>query len=124
MTPGFSWLLAISMWQPLDQKDNIVQLFLILDKHKLFTEAMRRLADYMKLCYKVFYDIVHEVAWELEKEQGHELLGFFREAAEKARGELASSIKCYMKDHPRSIEEEALKHFYARLDPTITELTF
>ena len=32
----------------------------------------------MKLCYKIFYDIVHEVVWEAEKEQGRELLSFFR----------------------------------------------
>jgi hypothetical protein len=32
----------------------------------------------MKLCYKIYYDIVHEVAWEAEKEQGRELVSFFR----------------------------------------------
>ena len=36
------------------------------------------LPDYMKLCYKIFYDIVHEVVLEAEKEQGRELLTFFR----------------------------------------------
>jgi len=32
----------------------------------------------MKLCYKIYYDIVHKVAWEAEKEQGRELVSFFR----------------------------------------------
>eukprot|EP01018_Ginkgo_biloba_P004092 Gb_24809 [translate_table: standard] len=197
--------------------DDMYDTYGTLDELKLFTEAVRRwdlsfvetLPDYMKLCYKVFYDIVHEVAWESEKAQGRELLGFFREAwedylggymeeaewlaaehvptleeyirngitsigqrvlllsgvflmgqllpenilqqvdlpghpdklielnciisrlsddtktfqAEKARGELASSIECYMKDHPGSTEEEALNHLYAILDPAIKELT-
>eukprot|EP01018_Ginkgo_biloba_P004093 Gb_39995 [translate_table: standard] len=197
--------------------DDMYDTYGTLDELKLFTEAVRRwdlsfvetLPDYMKLCYKVFYDIVHEVAWESEKAQGRELLGFFREAwedylggymeeaewlaaehvptleeyirngitsigqrvlllsgvflmgqllpenilqqvdlpghpdklielnciisrlsddtktfqAEKARGELASSIECYMKDHRGSTEEEALNHLYAILDPAIKELT-
>eukprot|EP00253_Pinus_taeda_P006279 PITA_06279 len=190
------------------------------------------LPDYMKLCYKIFYDIVHEVVREAEKEQGRELLSFFRKGvssnaefvncviharinahtnlwedyilgyyeeaewlasqyvpsleeyikngiisigqrtllvsgvllmkgqilsrealeqldypgrrvltelnciitrladdiqtykAEKARGELASSIECYMKEHPGSTEEVAVNYMYSLLEPAVKELTW
>eukprot|EP00253_Pinus_taeda_P021517 PITA_21517 len=197
--------------------DDMYDTYGTLDELKLFTEAVRRwdlsytenLPDYMKLCYKIYYDIVHEVAWEAEKEQGRELVSFFRKGwedylmgyyeeaewlaaeyvpsldeyirngitsigqrilllsgvlimeeqllsqealekvdypgrrvltelnslisrladdtktykAEKARGELASSIECYMKDHPECTEEEALNHIYGILEPAVKELT-
>lgn len=53
---------------------------------RLFTEAVRRwdlafaenLPDYMNACYKIYYNMIHEVAWELEKEQGGEWLTYFR----------------------------------------------
>eukprot|EP00253_Pinus_taeda_P005101 PITA_05101 len=197
--------------------DDMYDTYGTLDELKLFTEAVRRwdlsytenLPDYMKLCYKIYYDIVHEVAWEAEKEQGRELVSFFRKGwedhilsyyeeaewlateyvpsldeyikngitsigqrilllsgvlimeeqllsqealekvdypgrrvltelislisrlvddtktykAEKARGELASSIECYIKDHPECTEEEALNHIYGILEPAVKELT-
>jgi len=197
--------------------DDMYDTYGTLSELKLFTEAVRRwdlsftenLPDYMKLCYKIYYDIVHEVAWEAEKEQGRELVSFFRKGwedyllgyyeeaewlaaeyvptldeyikngitsigqrilllsgvlimegqllsqealekvdypgrrvltelnslisrladdtktykAEKARGELASSIECYMKDHPGCQEEEALNHIYGILEPAVKELT-
>jgi len=197
--------------------DDMYDTYGTLDELKLFTEAVRRwdlsftqnLPDYMQLCYKIYYDIVHEVAWEAEKEQGRELVSFFRKGwedyllgyyeeaewlaaeyvpsldeyikngitsigqrilllsgvlimegqllsqealekvdypgrrvltelnslisrladdtktykAEKARGELASSIECYMKDHPECTEEEALNHIYGILEPAVKELS-
>eukprot|EP00253_Pinus_taeda_P017606 PITA_17606 len=197
--------------------DDMYDTYGTLNELKLFTEAVRRwdlsytenLPDYMKLCYKIYYDIVHEVAWEAEKEQGRELVSFFRKGwedyllgyyeeaewlaaeyvpsldeyirngitsigqrilllsgvlimdgqllsqealekvdypgrrvltelnslisrladdtktykAEKARGELASSIECYMKDHPGCKEEEALNHIYGILEAAVKELT-
>eukprot|EP00253_Pinus_taeda_P017099 PITA_17099 len=197
--------------------DDMYDTYGTLDELKLFTEAVRRwdlsytenLPDYMKLCYKINYDLVHEVACEAEKKQGRELVSFFRKGwegyllsyyeeaewlaaeyvpsldeyikngitsigqrilllsgvlimeeqllsqealekvdypgrrvltelislisrlvddtktykAEKARGELASSIECYMKDHPECTEEEALNHIYDILEPAVKELT-
>eukprot|EP00253_Pinus_taeda_P007639 PITA_07639 len=198
--------------------DDMYDTYGTLDELKQFTEAVRRwdlsltenLPDYMKLCYKIFYDIVHEVVREAEKEQGRELLSFFRKGwedyilgyyeeaewlasqyvpsleeyikngiisigqrtllvsgvllmkgqilsrealeqldypgrrvltelnciitrladdiqtykAEKARGELASSIECYMKEHPGSTEEVAVKYMYSLLEPAVKELTW
>lgn len=46
-------------------------------------DYMKLLPDYMKLCYEIYYDIVHEVAWEAEKEQGRELVSFFRKGVSK-----------------------------------------
>ena len=43
--------------------------------------------------------------------------------AEKARGELASGIECYLKDHPECTEEEALNHIYGIMEVTAKELT-
>lgn len=44
--------------------------------------------------------------------------------AEKARGELASSIECYMKEHPGSTEEVAVNYLYGLLEPAVKELTW
>lgn len=44
--------------------------------------------------------------------------------AEKARGELASSIECYMKEHPGSREEMAVNYMYSLLEPAMKELTW
>nr|ADH29869.1 e-beta farnesene synthase [Pinus sylvestris] len=44
--------------------------------------------------------------------------------AEKARGELASSIECYMKEHPGSTEEVAVNYMYSLLEPAVKELTW
>uniref|UniRef100_A0A0G7ZNV0 Putative terpene synthase, PgTPS10 n=1 Tax=Picea glauca TaxID=3330 RepID=A0A0G7ZNV0_PICGL len=198
--------------------DDMYDTYGTLDELKLFTEAVRRwdlsltenLPDYMKLCYKIFYDIVHEVVWEAEKEQGRELLSFFRKGwedylqgyyeeadwlaseyvpsleeyikngiisigqrillvsgvllmkgqilsqealeqldypgrrvltelnciitrladdihtykAEKARGELASSVECYMKEYPGSTEEVAVSYINGLLEPAVKELTW
>eukprot|EP01018_Ginkgo_biloba_P014922 Gb_20080 [translate_table: standard] len=41
--------------------------------------------------------------------------------AEKARGELASSIECYMKDNPGSTEEAALDHIYGLINNCLKE---
>jgi len=197
--------------------DDMYDTYGTLDELKLFTEAVRRwdlsftenLPDYMQLCYKIYYDIVHEAVWEAEKTQGRELVSFFRKGwedyllsyyqeaewlaaeyvpsldeyikngitsigqrilllsgvlimegqllaqealekvdypgrrvltelnslisrladdtktykAEKARGELASTIECYMKDHPECTEEEALNHIYGILEATVKELS-
>lgn len=62
-----------------------------LEELKLFTEAVQRwdltfsenLPDYMKVCYKIYYNMVHEVACEFEKEQGGEWLSYFRNAKEE-----------------------------------------
>ena len=44
----------------------------------------------MQLCYKIYYDIVHEVAWEAEKEQGRELVRFFWKGASDIESVLLS----------------------------------
>eukprot|EP01018_Ginkgo_biloba_P010660 Gb_09307 [translate_table: standard] len=44
--------------------------------------------------------------------------------AEKARGELASSIECYMKDNPGSTEEAALDHIYGIINTCLKEFNW
>lgn len=44
--------------------------------------------------------------------------------ADRARGEEASSISCYMKDNPGLTEEDALNHIDAMLDGVIKELNW
>eukprot|EP01018_Ginkgo_biloba_P010787 Gb_15698 [translate_table: standard] len=44
--------------------------------------------------------------------------------AEKARGELASSIECYMKENPGSIEEAALDHIYGLINTCLKEFNW
>jgi hypothetical protein len=42
--------------------------------------------------------------------------------AERGQGEMASAIQCYMKDHPKLSEEEALKHVYALMENALADL--
>jgi len=44
--------------------------------------------------------------------------------AEKARGELASTIECYMREFPGSTEEVAVSYIYSLLEPAVKELTW
>ncbi|GLJ09990.1 hypothetical protein SUGI_0119710 [Cryptomeria japonica] len=44
--------------------------------------------------------------------------------AEVDHGELASSIACYLKDNPRSIEEDALEYLNSLIDEKIKELNW
>eukprot|EP01018_Ginkgo_biloba_P025775 Gb_27156 [translate_table: standard] len=180
---------------------------------QLFTEAVRRwdlsmmecLPEYMRICFRVLYQTVNELACQAQKTQGREMLNYIRRAwetfigaclqeaewieaqhvptweeyienginstglrmvtlhcilllnepltdnilrevdmpskfhrlvqlttrlrgdtrnfkVEKARGEVASSIACYMKDNPGCTEEDALKHIEVVLDHSFKEL--
>nr|3S9V_A Chain A, Abietadiene synthase, chloroplastic [Abies grandis]3S9V_B Chain B, Abietadiene synthase, chloroplastic [Abies grandis]3S9V_C Chain C, Abietadiene synthase, chloroplastic [Abies grandis]3S9V_D Chain D, Abietadiene synthase, chloroplastic [Abies grandis] len=42
--------------------------------------------------------------------------------AERGQGEVASAIQCYMKDHPKISEEEALQHVYSVMENALEEL--
>ena len=44
--------------------------------------------------------------------------------ADRARGEEASCISCYMKDNPGSTEEDALNHINAMVNDIIRELNW
>ena len=44
--------------------------------------------------------------------------------AERGQGEVASSIQCYMNDHPEISEEEALKHVYFIMENSLDELNW
>ena len=42
--------------------------------------------------------------------------------AERCQGEMASAIQCYMKDHPKISEEEAVKEVYILMENALAEL--
>ena len=44
--------------------------------------------------------------------------------AERGQGEVASSIQCYMNDHPEISKEEALKHVYFIMENSLDELNW
>ena len=44
--------------------------------------------------------------------------------AVRGQGEVASSIQCYMNDHPEISEEEALKHVYFIMENALDELNW
>nr|BAF43701.1 putative sesquiterpene synthase [Cycas taitungensis] len=195
--------------------DDLHDTYGTLDELILFTEAVERwdlsktdsLPEYMKIWFRVWYDIVDELAREAEEEQGHELMGIFRRVwegyigcnleeaqwlaadyvptmdayikngitsvgvpiilmygiffmgqllpenildrpdnpskiielvglicrftddaktfqAEKARGELASSIECYMKENSGSTQDDALNHIRAATSSAVKEMTW
>jgi (-)-germacrene D synthase len=42
--------------------------------------------------------------------------------AERGQGEVASAIQCYMEDHPKISEEEALKYVYTLMENALADL--
>eukprot|EP01018_Ginkgo_biloba_P025683 Gb_08211 [translate_table: standard] len=207
--PGFSkFRIAFAKLSTLETMlDDMYDTYGTVDELKLFTEAVRRwdlslmerLPEYMRICFKVLYEVVNELASEAQNIHGSEMLDYIRRAweafigahlqeaewiadeyvptmeeyiddgiisfglglltlhgmllwnqpltdhilreidmpsrfhrlvgltarlrgdckgfrIEKARGEVASSVSCYMKDNPGCTEEDALKYIDAVLD--------
>lgn len=42
--------------------------------------------------------------------------------AERGRGEVASAIQCYMKEHPEMSEEEAVEYIYSLMENGLADL--
>eukprot|EP01018_Ginkgo_biloba_P025771 Gb_19685 [translate_table: standard] len=146
---------------------------LILSQRQWDLSLMDRLPEYMRICFKVLYEVVNELATEAKNTRGHEYVPTMEEyidngiisfglglvtlhgmllwnqpltdhilreidmpsrfhrlvgltallrgdcqgfRIEKARGEVASSVSCYMKDNPGCKEEDALKYIDAVVD--------
>jgi hypothetical protein len=80
-------------------------------------------------CYKVlpitFYiKCLLHVDFELDFKWDDDGILEWRLQADRARGEEASCISCYMKDNPGSTEEDALNHINAMINDIIRELNW
>ncbi|WVZ03401.1 hypothetical protein V8G54_024207 [Vigna mungo] len=98
--------------------DDVYDIHASFQELKPFTMAFERWDDteveelptYMKTCVNALKDVTNEIAYEIGGENNfHLVLHYLKKAAERERGDAASSIVCYMKEEGVS-EEKARKH--------------
>nr|POF23357.1 (e,e)-alpha-farnesene synthase [Quercus suber] len=99
--------------------DDVYDVYGILEELKHFTNAVNRwdvsetqqLPECMKTCFLALYNTTNEIANEIQKEKGtwNQVLPHLKKGAERARGDVPSSILCYMREADVS-EEIAQKH--------------
>ncbi|XP_070039674.1 (R)-linalool synthase TPS5, chloroplastic-like isoform X3 [Nicotiana tomentosiformis] len=97
--------------------DDIYDVYGTLDELEVFTDAIERweikaieqLPHYMKVCYLALFNITNEMAYEILKEQGIDVLPYLTKSDELKRGDVPKSIQCYMNEKGTS-EEEAREH--------------
>jgi len=92
-------------------------------------------------CYKVLDNLVYQIKWKCNMFILHFSIDFrtifyslvnwtsimilaWQMQADRARGEDASCISCYMKENPESTEEDALNHINAMIEAKIKELNW
>uniref|UniRef100_A0A6N2KWS5 Terpene synthase metal-binding domain-containing protein n=1 Tax=Salix viminalis TaxID=40686 RepID=A0A6N2KWS5_SALVM len=84
--------------------DDVYDVYGTLDELELFTDAivrwdlnfMDQLPHYMKLCFLSLYNSVNEMAYDILKDQGVDILPYLKKADELKRGDVSKSIQCYM----------------------------
>ncbi|KAJ7553180.1 hypothetical protein O6H91_06G087100 [Diphasiastrum complanatum] len=97
---------------------------------KLFLEAVKRwdpsvisgLSVEMKVSFNGLYDTLNSLVEDAFEVQGQDISHYLRASAEKDRGELASSISCYMNENPDASEEDAKAHIYRIINHALKEL--
>ncbi|XP_058210690.1 tricyclene synthase EBOS, chloroplastic-like isoform X3 [Rhododendron vialii] len=103
--------------------DDVYDVYGSLDELELFTAAVHRwdtkavetLPDYMKLCFLALYNTTNEMAYDILKRKGVNIIPHLKRAAESERGESANSILCYMHETGVS-EQEARKHISSLIE--------
>ncbi|KAJ7552056.1 hypothetical protein O6H91_06G040000 [Diphasiastrum complanatum] len=97
---------------------------------KLFLEAVKRwdpsviseLSEETRVSFNGLYNTLNSSVEDAFKVQGRDIRRYLRTIAETERGELASSISCYMNENPNVSEEEAKAHVYGIIDHASKEL--
>ncbi|KAA8536404.1 hypothetical protein F0562_028882 [Nyssa sinensis] len=97
--------------------DDVYDVYGTLDELELFTNAVERwdinameqLPDYMKICFLARYKSINEMAYDVLKHQGSDIISYLKKADELKRGDVPKSIQCYMHETSAS-EENAREH--------------
>ncbi|KAK6268905.1 hypothetical protein QUC31_013065 [Theobroma cacao] len=77
------------------------------------TQAMKQLPNYMKICFLALYNSVNEMAYDILKEHGYNVVLNLKKADKLKRGDVAKSIQCYM--HENDVSEEAAREHIRNL---------
>nr|XP_016512604.1 PREDICTED: (-)-camphene/tricyclene synthase, chloroplastic-like isoform X2 [Nicotiana tabacum] len=74
--------------------------------------AMEQLPEYMKVMYLALFNTINEMAYEVLKEQGINILPYLSKSDELKRGDVPKSIQCYINEKGVSEEEarERIQH--------------
>ncbi|KAF5929951.1 hypothetical protein HYC85_000117 [Camellia sinensis] len=84
--------------------DDMYDIYGSLDELELFTDAVNRwdlkameeLPEYMKICYLAMFNFGNEIAYDVLKNHGLDVLSYIKEQDEIERGDVAKSIHCCM----------------------------
>ncbi|XP_042478206.1 (-)-germacrene D synthase-like isoform X2 [Macadamia integrifolia] len=103
--------------------DDTYDVYGTLEELKLFTDAidrwdisgMEQLPEYMKVLYSALLDVYNEIKQNLIKKGQSYRVNYAIEAVEQARGDVCSSVECYMKQH-RVTEQEACDELHRRVE--------
>ncbi|XP_010246260.1 PREDICTED: (-)-alpha-terpineol synthase-like [Nelumbo nucifera] len=95
-----------------------------LDELKLFTDTVERwdinrmgdLPDYMKMCFMALYNSINEMAYDVLKKSGRDILKYLKKGDELKRGDVPKSIQCYMRETgaPEEIAREHIRGLRAK----------
>ncbi|KAL5774671.1 hypothetical protein ACOSP7_012228 [Xanthoceras sorbifolium] len=123
--------------------DDIYDVYGTLEELELFTDvvdrwdikAMKELPNYMKICFLTLFNFVNEMAYDILKEQGFDVVLNLKNTYELKRGDIPKSVQCFMNETGAS-EEVARQHIedqmrqlwkkmnvYRATDSTLSETT-
>ncbi|KAL7250324.1 hypothetical protein ACSBR1_012349 [Camellia fascicularis] len=93
--------------------DDMYDIYGSLDELEHFTDAVNRwdlkameeLPEYMKICYLAMFNFGNEIAYDVLKNHGLDVLSYIKEQDEIERGDVAKSIHCCMIKEGVSEEE-------------------
>ncbi|XP_022877996.1 trans-alpha-bergamotene synthase-like isoform X2 [Olea europaea var. sylvestris] len=105
--------------------DDIYDTYGSLDELELFTDiverwdinALNQLPEYMRICFLALFNSTNEIAYDVLKDQGLNIISNIRKSDEIKRGDVPKSIQCYMKDTGCS-EEDAREYIKYLIDVT------
>ncbi|KAF8377152.1 hypothetical protein HHK36_030525 [Tetracentron sinense] len=109
--------------------NDIYDVYGSLDEFKLFTDIVERwdintlkdLPDYMKILFLALYNATNEMAYDILKARGWDIIPYLKKADELERGDVPKSIQCYMHESG-VIEEIAREHIKHLIRDTLKKM--
>ncbi|KAL5839731.1 hypothetical protein ACOSQ4_012339 [Xanthoceras sorbifolium] len=88
--------------------DDIYDVYGTLEELELFTDVVDRqwkeLPNYMKICFLTLFNFVNEMAYDILKEQGFDVVLNLKNSYELKRGDIPKSVQCFMNETGASEE--------------------
>ncbi|KAI4347937.1 hypothetical protein L6164_008709 [Bauhinia variegata] len=117
--------MSAALYQLITMVDDVYDVYGTIEELELFTNAVERwdtdalenLPDYMKMSFLAVYNYVNEIAFDVLKEKGFNIISYLKKGLEIRVGDVPKSIECYMNEKGVS-ESEAKEHVRSLIDQT------